>query len=274
MPELPEVEVVRKGLLTHFSSSVDKPQVQSVRSTRKDLRFAFSQERLQSLSGQTLQTLLRKGKYLIFQFESQAMVSHLGMTGRWRVEKTYSAQKHDHLIFEFKDFYLVYNDPRRFGFIDFSDLENLFENRFLKVLGVDPILQPERLLQSIKVFQNKEAPIRNVLLDQSVICGVGNIYAAEALFLAGISPLRASSQVKVQKLKNLLKAVEQVLLSAIKHGGSSIDDFHAVDGSRGVFQKLHQVYARQGEKCVVCATKIKHQQLAGRSAFWCPKCQK
>jgi formamidopyrimidine-DNA glycosylase len=290
MPELAEVEIVRQGLLKNLSLKSDSDLqnnhqanidlkntsqsfLQEVKLFRPDLRFRIPGKSLKKLIGEKLLTINRKGKYLIFEFENHVILSHLGMTGNWRVQQQPDLKNHDHLFLKIANRYFIYNDPRRFGYVDVCLADSLGQNRFYKILGPDPLLQQNIDSEVFQKISNKQSPIRNVLLDQSVLCGVGNIYASEALFRAQINPLKPAARLKMSHVSLLLKHIREILAESILAGGSSIDDFHSVDGIKGDFQNRHQVYDRKGQNCVLCNTKIKHKILTGRSVYWCPKCQ-
>lgn len=290
MPELPEVEVTCRGLskvLKLESSGSARPvkslrksskftQIQEFKFARKDLRFAIPIKQLRSLQGAQLLRIHRRAKYLLFETDKGMMVSHLGMTGTWSTHREFGSKLHDHVCIIMSDGEsLIYNDPRRFGFIDFVKLGSLLEQHVLfKHLGVEPLSDNFDLQYLYQKLRNKQQPIKAAIMDQRIVVGVGNIYASEALFMAQISPLLAAHKLSKLRLQKLVLCIRQVLQTAIDHGGSSISDFTGAGGKLGYFQNSHQVYDRHGEGCVVCKQQIKSKVIAGRNTFWCPRCQK
>lgn len=280
MPELPEVEVVRLQLEQHLIQKPTQPEaarLHSVQFFRPDLRFPIPQKQIQNLVGKSLAGLSRHGKYLIFEFEGKKVISHLGMTGTWRfVEPSEPRKTHDHVIFGFqvrhKKKLICYNDPRRFGFLDYADTQK--ESQFLAKLGLDALLSSQKKKQLFLQIQNKEAAIKNLLLDQSFLAGVGNIYASEALFLSRIHPTTPANQVSRQKWDRLCNEIPKLLQTSIELGGSSIDDFHGVDEKSGSYQDRFWVYDRENESCKVCRKPIEFLKMGQRSTYYCARCQK
>lgn len=271
MPELPEVETTRVSLQRRVE---DQPKLVKIEFFRADLRSKFPKERAQKAVGQKLKRLARRAKYLIFEFEGMAFISHLGMTGTWRTHDL-ELKAHDHIRMEFSSgIVLIYNDPRRFGYFDATQEGLSWQGHSkLQELGPEPLLKdfsPEYLSQQLK---KKEAPIKAVIMDQKVVVGVGNIYASEALFQAGIRPTRRASTLKKTEVERLVREVKIVLQKSIELGGSSISDFHDGEGQSGYFQNSFSVYDRDGQACLKCGEKIKSKFIGGRNTFWCPRCQ-
>lgn len=273
MPELPEVETVCRSL----HQSVAGSTIKSVVLRRIGLRVPFSPELAERLANRAIQAVERRAKYLLFRLDSRdTLVVHLGMTGRFSVltkaPKAYN--KHDHAIFLLKDGRcLVFNDARRFGLVLLASAAELETLPQLAELGPEPLsdsFSPAYLKQALSA---RKGPIKPVLMDQALVVGVGNIYASEALFLAGVNPKKPAYKA-VQHADMLVSCVRQVLEAAIASGGSSLRDFLQPSGEEGYFQHQFQVYGRKGEPCFHCHTPIGHVRQAGRSTFYCPRCQK
>ncbi|WP_336294510.1 bifunctional DNA-formamidopyrimidine glycosylase/DNA-(apurinic or apyrimidinic site) lyase [Bartonella sp. CB169] len=291
MPELPEVETVRRGL----EPVVTDAKIISVTLNRRDLRFPFPEAFSERLMGRTIIELCRRAKYLLFHLsQHETILSHLGMSGSWRVEsdflkKTSSASgkfiTHDHFVMDVQVkagnvYRLVYNDVRRFGFMLLVDTSKLYEHPLLKKLGLEPMDNAFSGSYLQEVFVNKKRSLKSVLLDQSVVSGLGNIYVCEALWRSRLSPQRsaftlASSNICARKFADsLAQNIRNVIIEAILSGGSSLRDYIHVDGSLGYFQHTFSVYGREGEKCLRCGTPIVRILQSGRSSFYCSQCQK
>lgn len=286
MPELPEVETVRRGLAPVMEGAV----FARVATRRKDLRFAFPEHFVGRLAGQRVETLDRRGKYLIARLSSsESLIIHLGMTGRFTIEEEVSARpgafvhaqdcdpKHDHVVFELngpRPARVTYNDPRRFGFMDIAPAGGLEASPHFARMGPEPLgngFSPAVLKSALK---GKTAPIKTALLDQRIVAGLGNIYVCEALFRAGVSPRRKAASVAGKRSDRLYCEIIAVLREAIDAGGSTLRDFAAADGALGYFQHRFDVYDREGGECRVCDTSIRRIVQSGRSTFFCPKCQR
>lgn len=272
MPELPEVEVVRRQLQKMTS---DQPCIEKFEFKRKDIRDPMPIAQLKKMQGAQILSVQRRAKYLLIHTNKGGILSHLGMTGSWRAAGVGQEQLHDHVyLYLSSGIRLAFRDPRRFGIFETFDILHQSKNKRLCELGVEPLeadFTPEYLLEK---FAGKKAPIKTALMDQKNVVGVGNIYASEALFKSGISPRLISAKLKPEKAESLVLAIKQILESAIQAGGSSIADFKDAENASGYFQNSHLVYGRKGLACVVCATKIKSAVMAGRSTFWCPVCQR
>ncbi|HSM19913.1 MAG TPA: bifunctional DNA-formamidopyrimidine glycosylase/DNA-(apurinic or apyrimidinic site) lyase [Hyphomicrobiales bacterium] len=294
MPELPEVETVRRGLAGVMEGAL----LTEVEQRRADLRFPFPEHFCERLAGATVTALRRRAKYLLADLDSgETLIMHMGMSGAFRVEAGGKPERapgefryprgkqagHDHVVFRFAgDTRIVYNDPRRFGFMTLGDTAALQAHPLLAALGVEPLgnaLDPAYLNAA---FLNRRTSVKAALIDQRVIAGLGNIYACEALFRARISPRRlAGSLARLNggagvRLERLVAAVRAVLNEAIEAGGSSLRDYMRADGSLGYFQHRFSVYDREGEPCPreSCPGRIKRVVQAGRSTFYCPACQR
>jgi len=293
MPELPEVETVRRGLEPVMTGRT----IQSVEQRRPNLRFPLPDGFGDRLSGRRIKGLARRAKYLIFDLEGDlTLISHLGMSGSFRVElpETSSAPGafhhprsnltvHDHIVFNLeKGIRVTYNDPRRFGFMELIETGAVDEHPFFRGLGIEPLgneLSGERL---IELFDNKKAPLKSALLDQSLVAGLGNIYVCEALHRAQLSPRRAAGSLgrrrgtNAQSAAKLAAEIRKVLEEAIEAGGSTLRDHRLADGTLGYFQHRFRVYDREGEPCSNkdCGGSVKRIVQSGRSTFFCPICQK
>lgn len=270
MPELPEVETVRRGLAKKIENK--KPVIERIQFLRKDLRDPMPIKKLKTLEGATLLSIDRRAKYLLFNTDRGVMISHLGMTGTWRVASRGEERDHDHIYIYFSNGERwAYRDPRRFGIFDFAALKTLHPR--LSALGVEPLEEAFTSEHLLHLLRGKSTSIKVAIMDQKILVGVGNIYASEALFMAGIKPERKALRLKIEDCQRLVSSIKQVLEKAILAGGSSISDFKTFHGTSGDFQNEFQVYDRKNLGCVICATKVKAKVIGGRSTFWCPKCQ-
>jgi formamidopyrimidine-DNA glycosylase len=276
MPELPEVETVRCGLEPVLKDRV----LERVILRRENLRFPFPDGFGQLLTGKNIVSVERRAKFLIIRLEGGlVLISHLGMSGSFRIYdgEVPDLDPHDHVVFLTSDNVEIrYNDPRRFGFMQLCDETELDDNPMIAKLGPEPVnpgISGKVLAERLK---GKEAPIKAALLDQSIIAGIGNIYACEALFMAGISPRRKSRTVQGGRADALAKSIEDVLLLAIKAGGASLKDHRHPSGELGYFQHAFQVYGQTGNPCPRCGEKTLIKQIAqsGRSTFFCSRCQR
>src|SRR5664279_135217 len=293
MPELPEVETVRRGL----QPVMEGAKIVRAEVRRKDLRFPFQHDFVARLQGQTVIGLGRRAKYLLADLGSgDVLLMHLGMSGSFRVvkddEKNASGKfhhprnedrAHDHVVFQMSSgASVIFNDPRRFGYMKIIARQALEQEPLLKDLGPEPLgneFDAEMLAQSCA---NKKTSLKAALLDQRVVAGLGNIYVCEALYRSQLSPRRLAATLATKKgeptdhAKRLVSAIHAVLNQAIKAGGSSLRDHRQTTGELGYFQHSFQVYDREGEKCQTagCSGIVRRFTQNGRSTFWCPKCQK
>ena len=272
MPELPEVETVKRGL----ESLIKMPgsQILKIESGDKKLRYHPNSSLLKKICNKEIKNLTRKAKYLLFELDDYILLSHLGMTGSWRIEK--DQRKHDHIrIFLSDGRILTYHDPRRFGMFEVLKKETWTQDQRIAGLGLDPVEDDEFCGEWLyEVSRNKTVPVKVFIMNQKFIVGVGNIYASEALFLSGIHPLKKAGRLSKEQCQRLADAIVEVLLDAIHWGGTTISDFKSAGGSEGYFQNLLLVYGRDKEECVFCNQMIQSQTIVGRNSFWCPKCQK
>lgn len=270
MPELPEVEVTRLGI----AAAIEGRQLKALR-LGKPLRWPLGIAPEQ-VCGRTVSRVSRRGKYLLFELDQGVLLMHLGMSGSVQVVLPGSkAGVHDHVEMVFEHAVLRLHDPRRFGALVYApSLQHPIAQKLLAHLGVEP-LTPEFTPLTLRMgFVNKKQNIKQALLAGDVVVGVGNIYASEVLFLAGIRPTTAASKVGIIRLKRLHAAIQQVLSDAIAMGGSSLRDFVGVHGNAGHFQLTAKVYGRKGLPCYECSTPIRQIVQGQRSTYFCPVCQK
>jgi formamidopyrimidine-DNA glycosylase len=271
VPELPEVETTRRGIAAHVEGQRVRAMI--VRDGR--LRWPVPPELPAWIAGKRIERLERRSKYLLLKCDDGWLILHLGMSGSLRVvpaERPAAAHDHVDIVLESGQA-LRLRDPRRFGAVLFERGE-LMQHKLLRGLGPEPL---EREFTADWLYQRtrgRSAPIKNVLMDNHVVCGVGNIYANEALFRAGIHPGRQAGRISRERYQKLVDGVRHTLRAAIRAGGSSLRDFVQADGSSGYFQQRHLVYGREGNKCKVCGTTIKAVRIGQRSAFYCPRCQR
>lgn len=281
MPELPEVETVMRGLEPVLLGSKIKKIIQR----RKDLRVPFPKNMKKRLEGRKIINLKRRAKYILVTLDDRnILVIHLGMSGRVSIipkNQDYNPEKHDHLILELSSGNkIVYNDPRRFGMIFIVPEQEQETHRAFEHLGPEPLGNDFSGPVLSKKLSGKKTSIKQAILDQKIVVGVGNIYACEALHRAGISPNKKAEQIKGKKAEELVKAIRSVLNKAIKAGGSTLKDYRHADGQLGYFQHQFSVYDREKERCPACdcdITKtggIKRIVQSGRSTFYCPRKQK
>jgi formamidopyrimidine-DNA glycosylase len=293
MPELPEVETVRRGLQPVMEGArIVKADVR-----RADLRFPFQGDFASRLQGQTVTGLGRRAKYLLADLASgDVLLMHLGMSGSFRVVGSDGAKApgqfhyprgkdsaHDHVVFHMSSGAdVVFNDPRRFGYMKVIARKALEDEPLLRGLGPEPLGNEFDATMLARSCINKKTSLKAALLDQRVVAGLGNIYVCEALYRAHLSPRRLAATLATRKgeqtdhAKRLVEAIHAVLNEAIKAGGSSLRDHRQTSGELGYFQHSFRVYDREGEKCATpgCGGTVQRITQNGRSTFWCPKCQK
>lgn len=283
MPELPEVETLRRALFAPLVNNT----ITSVRTSRRDLRFPLPDNFSRRLTGARITDLSRKGKYLLLLTDrDEVLLVHLGMSGNlllYRPGINFATVRHTHVVFTLEDGAgMVYVDPRRFGFMDLFSRNDTKKNPYLSRLGMDP-LTDELDLEFLRIrFRGSRRPLKNALMDQGIFAGLGNIYCCESLFRARLSPHR---QVKTligkrthptRLLRRLLEAIDTTIEDALEAGGSSIRDYLNADGETGYFQHRFKVYGRAGESCpnAGCKGIIRRTTHANRSTFHCPRCQR
>jgi len=276
MPELPEVEVTRRGI---------EPWVAGRRVERVDvrnpaLRWPVPGSLARTLRGRTIRSVGRRGKYLLFEVDEGWFIVHLGMTGTLRVlrnlPKPPVAGKHDHVDWLFDDFTLRFRDPRRFGAVLWHPREagDVLGHPLLANLGIEPFAPAFDGALLYRETRGRKVSVKQALLAGDIVVGVGNIYASESLFRAGIRPTTAAGRVSLARYELLADAVRAVLASAIEKGGSTLRDFVGSNGESGYFQLEYFVYDRAGQPCRVCGTPIRQIVQGQRSTYFCPRCQR
>jgi formamidopyrimidine-DNA glycosylase len=289
MPELPEVETVRLGLQPVLEGHI----LTEVVTRRGDLRVPFPKDFAGRTKGRKVTALRRRAKYILADLDSgESLVIHLGMSGRMcvyaegkqrrignyvydKAPEGAGAGKHDHVVFETDaPARIIFNDHRRFGLMTLVDTQLLEEDKLFKGMGIEPLSRGFNKSYLAKVLDGKKTPIKSALLDQRLIAGLGNIYVCEALFRAGISPKRLAGSIKPDRMPPLVEAIKKVLKDAIAAGGSTLRDHAQATGDPGNFQHHFLVYGREGKPCKLgCKGTVKRIVQAGRSTFYCPKCQ-
>ena len=271
MPELPEVETTRLGLLPLCQNlSISKVIVRN-----RKLRYPIESNFEIDCKGQVITDISRRSKYLKIQLENGIILVHLGMSGHLKVtpENT-PIQKHDHVDIKLSNNTVIrYTDPRRFGMINFSTLSDQ-QHPLLSHLGPEPLTNAFNGKYLYKICQGKKKPIKKMIMDNKVVVGVGNIYAQESLFLEGIAPLKPCYQLTQAKCQQLVARIKKVLRQAIKMGGTTLKDFQQVDGKPGYFAQKLYVYGRAGQTCPQCHTVIEKCIIESRTTAFCPNCQK
>jgi len=259
VPELPEVETVVRSVAPHLAGR---------RIVSADFRSRFvtpgNRKKLaQQVAGRTIANVRRRGKFIVVTLDEGFLAIHLGMTGRLLIDGREGG--HTHGVFTLDRGTLVYDDPRQFGRIEWSP-------KRIDRLGPEPL--EISLEDFVARFRSRKAQVKSLLMNQSFLAGLGNIYVDEALFAAGIHPLAIASRISTGRAAKLYEAIRETLTAAIEHRGSSISDYVDGEGNRGFFQILHRVYGREGEPCFHCGTPIKRIVVGQRGTHFCPKCQK
>lgn len=274
MPELPEVEVLRRSLERPLLGD----RFEAVRVHFPTLREPLCERRLRSLEGRRVVGLRRRAKYLwIDASGGETLVLHLGMSGRLTlVDRTAPLVDHEHLGFELvSGRRLRFRDPRRFGMAFVASTESLDSDRHFRHLGVEPLSTGFDGARLAGLARGRKAPVKSFLMDASVVVGVGNIYASEALYRAGIHPRRSVARIARRRFDRLARAVREVLAEAIEQGGTTLNDFADGEGNSGYFQVSLDVYGREGEPCPAgCGGTIRRVNLSNRSTYYCPRCQR
>lgn len=269
MPELPEVETSRRGISPHIIAST----INNVVIRQPQLRWEIPADIESHLQGKKLLSIDRRAKYLLLNFESGTLLIHLGMSGSLRIcPLGCEAEKHDHADFVFENCLLRYTDPRRFGAILWLGLTPQ-DSTLLSHLGPEPLSEAFTENHLFELAGKRKIAVKQFIMDQKVVTGVGNIYATEALFMAGISPTRAAGNISLKRYLLLVIAIKEVLEEAIKQGGTTLKDFVGGDGKPGYFQQTLQLYGKTGQNCPKCKTVLKSLKLASRNSVYCPKCQ-
>ncbi len=292
MPELPEVETVRRGLAAVLAGA----RIEGVELRRAGLRFPFPDRFAERLVGRRVGKLTRRAKYILATLDSgETLIMHLGMSGSFRIERgadetlgafhfeRSKSAAHDHVVFRLSNgARVIYNDPRRFGFMQLAPSGALAAHPLFARLGVEPLAADFDAAALARLFAGRKTPLKGALLDQSLVAGLGNIYVCEALHRAGLSPLREAGTLTgrgsapTAKARRLAAAIRAVLEEAIEAGGSTLRDHRQTDGELGYFQHSFAVYGKEGAACprARCAGTIVRIVQSGRSTFYCPACQR
>jgi formamidopyrimidine-DNA glycosylase len=278
MPELPEVETVRRGI----APVLEGARFLKVQARRKDLRIPIPDDFSFELTGKKIIKVGRRSKYILIHIEDgPVVILHLGMSGKVTLYKldegaTPEIGKHDHLIFETDGgMRMIYTDPRRFGLVTFADPDKLDEHPLLASMGPEPLSNSFHSDYLMEKLAKRKSPIKNVLLDQKIIAGLGNIYVCEALFRAHINPERHAATLNKREVEALVPIINDIIREAIAAGGSSLKDYAQVDGELGYFQHQFQAYGREDQACINqgCGGTIDRIAQSGRSTFYCKRCQ-
>ena len=286
MPELPEIEIVKRSLFKKINGA----KIVNVKINNKNLRYKITDELPKKLINEKILKISRRSKYLIFHFKNKLLLAHLGMSGKFLIIRSKDKKmfktsfyydldilaKHNHIHFILNNgLELIYNDVRRFGFFKLFENIKLKEITYLKKLGPEPFSVLFCIKYVQKFIKNRKKNIKNLLMDQTFVSGLGNIYVNEALFLSKIHPLRQCSNLERKSIKNLIYNIRKVLKIAIHQGGSSIRDFKNVYGKSGNFQQFFNVYGQENKNCsrISCKGKIKKISISNRSSFYCNVCQ-
>ena len=288
MPELPEVEVVKRSLQRNILNLI----IKKVKINDANLRYKVDKIGLSKLEGKKITKIIRRSKFLIFEIgKIYRMLVHLGMTGKFfftdnkdnKFKTSFyyilnydKDQKHDRVIFILNKKKLIYNDVRKFGFIKIYDSNLITKSKHLKHLGPEPLEKNWNSSYLKKYVIGRKRSIKNILMDQKCVSGLGNIYVNEILFLSRIKPARKATKLKNFEIKKIIKFSKQILKNSIKLGGSTIKDFSSENGKKGVFQQYFKVYGRENQECsnVDCNLRIIRTVISNRATFFCKKCQK
>ena len=286
MPELPEIEIVKRSLF----KKINKAKIVNVKIINRNLRYKIHHMLSKKLINEKILKISRRSKYLIFHFKNKLLLVHFGMSGKFLIVRSKDNKmfktsfyydlnilaKHNHIYFVLNNgLILIYNDVRRFGFFKLFENIKLKEIIYLKKLGPEPFSVLFCIKYVQKFIKNRKKNIKNLLMDQTFVSGLGNIYANEALFLSKIHPLRQCSNLERKSIKNLIYNIRRVLKISINQGGSSIKDFKNAYGKSGNFQQFFNVYGQENKNCsrISCKGKIKKISISNRSSFYCNSCQ-
>jgi formamidopyrimidine-DNA glycosylase len=270
MPELPEVETIRRGIISYL---INQPVEKFIIADKK-FRAHLLPNIEKIMQGEKLIDITRRGKYLLFNFPVGTLIIHLGMSGSLcLVDKNHILQKHQHAALLFPKNTLVFTDPRKFGNFFWIEKKPL-EHERLKDLGKEPFdndFNGEYLFQKAR---NKKIPVKQFLMENKIVTGIGNIYASEILFAAKIKPNQSVQKISLKSWNKIAECAREILKAAIVHGGSTIHTYVNSRGESGGYQKMLRVYGKEGKKCPICKTIIKSFRLGQRSTFYCPRCQR
>ncbi len=286
MPELPEIEIVKRSLF----KMINKAKIVDIKINNKNLRYKIPNNFVKNLVGEKIINISRRSKYLILYFKKKLLLIHLGMSGKiflkriadnemFKTSFYYDSkiiQKHNHIYFKLNNgIIFIYNDVRRFGFFKFYNTTETKKISFLKKLGLEPFSKKFDKNYFKQQIKNRKKNVKNLLMDQTFLSGLGNIYVNEALFLSKIKPMRNCNTLNENEIKKLIANIKKILKFSISKGGSSIKDFENTSGKTGNFQQFFYVYGQKNKKCsrISCTGKIKKISISNRSSFYCNKCQ-
>ena len=271
MPELPEVETTRRGIAPHLLHKT----VIGVTIRQPRLRWPIPAQLNELLSGQRVQAVERRAKYLLLRFDHGSLIIHLGMSGSLRmIPQQTRADKHDHFDLLLMDGQLLrLRDPRRFGAVLWTSDDPAL-HPLISPLGPEPLANEFSSERLYRIGHKRRSAVKNLIMDSHVVVGVGNIYANESLFLAGIHPQRISNRISASRYERLVNSIKQVLTEAIRQGGTTLKDFQQADGNPGYFTQQLLVYGHGGEPCPNCGASIVQRKIGQRSSFFCPVCQR
>ncbi|MCW9024635.1 MAG: bifunctional DNA-formamidopyrimidine glycosylase/DNA-(apurinic or apyrimidinic site) lyase [Gammaproteobacteria bacterium] len=271
MPELPEVETTRRGISPHLLNQ----SVQQVIIRNRNLRWPISRQLANDIKDQTITSIERRGKYLLLGTDKGTLIIHLGMSGSLRILPCdEEVKKHDHFDLQMKNGQcLRLHDPRRFGAVLWTR-KSPETHKLLSALGPEPLSEQFNTEYLFNRSRQRKQVIKTFIMDSKIVTGVGNIYASEALFLAGIHPKHAAGRISQTRYAKLAESIKTVLEAAIEQGGTTLKDFTQSDGKPGYFKQQLNVYGRADESCTSCGTKIKQLTLGQRASYFCPHCQK
>ncbi len=286
MPELPEIEIVKRSLF----KMINKAKIIDIKINNKNLRYKIPNTFSKNLIGEKILRISRRSKYLIFHFKKKLLLAHLGMSGKLLLMRSCDntifktsfyydlniLRNHNHIYFILNNgLVLIYNDVRRFGFFKLYNTTQLNKIIFLKKLGLEPFNRTFGVKYFKKFVQNRKKNIKNLLMDQTFVSGLGNIYVNEALYMSKIKPLRICKSLNKNEMKNLIFNIKKILKFSISKGGSSVRDFQNTLGKSGTFQQFFHVYGQKNKNCsrISCKGKIKKITISNRSSFYCNRCQ-
>lgn len=268
MPELPEVETIRKAL----EKQVINKKIKEVKIYWDNIIvFPSKQLFIKQITNQTIRNVKRRGKWLLFELDNYYLLSHLRMEGKYFYKQEYKHTKHDHVVFVFKNSYLIYNDTRKFGKMYLIEKEQIYNTKPLNQLGLEPWDKDLTVQYLQKKFISK-LPIKTVLLNQSIIVGIGNIYADEILFASKINPLKSTNKITKKEMQAIIDNAQIILKKAIQKGGTTIKSYLSSEGVPGQFQ--NELLVHNKEKCPKCHTNLTKIRVGGRTTYYCFKCQK
>ena len=286
MPELPEIEIIKRSL----SKMINKAKIIDIKIKNKNLRYKIPRKFSKSLIGEKILKISRRSKYLVFHLKKKLLIAHLGMSGKLLLVRNSDnvifktsfyydlnvIKKHNHIYFILNNgFILIYNDVRRFGFFKLYNTIDVNKITFFQNLGLEPFSRKFNLKYFKKTVQNKKKKIKDLLMEQNFVSGLGNIYVNEVLFLSAINPLRSCNKLNKNEIKNLILNIKQTLKFSISKGGSSIRDFKNTLSKNGNYQQFFRVYGQKNKNCsrISCKGKIKKIVISNRSSFYCNRCQ-